>query len=185
MSGMLSMTGSELRLTTRTGIPVFTMRDETALNEMNCVLYLDETNLLAGCGTNQITSVDLSRAQVTGQVSGLMFSFPTSFSSSSGLFVVPKLSHSLVFLCNFKIPLDYRLVHVQCHVLVYFCAKINVVYTGSSPSCMWKVSKIVCVWDTAIQDPLLQNLNALPHPLTYLQHFSAGLLTADKKNKSY
>ena len=69
VNGILSMTGKELRLTTRTGLPLFTMRDETTLNEMNCVLYLDETNLLAGCGTNQITSVDLTTAQVTGQVS--------------------------------------------------------------------------------------------------------------------
>ena len=69
VNGILSMTGKELRLTTRTGLPLFTLRDETTLNEMNCVLYLDETNLLAGCGTNQITSVDLTTAQVTGQVS--------------------------------------------------------------------------------------------------------------------
>ena len=68
MNGILSLTGKELRLTTRTGLPLFTMQDETALNEMNCVLYLDETSLLAGCGTNQITSVDLTTAQVTGQV---------------------------------------------------------------------------------------------------------------------
>lgn len=69
MNGMLSMTGKELRLTTRSGLPIFTMRDEAALNEMNCVLYLDETTLLAGCQTNQITSVDLTTAQVTGQAS--------------------------------------------------------------------------------------------------------------------
>lgn len=69
INGILSMTGKELRLTTRTGLPIFTLRDDVSLNEMNCLLYLDETSLLAGCQTSQITSVDLTTMQVTGQAS--------------------------------------------------------------------------------------------------------------------
>lgn len=68
MSGILSITGKELRLTSRTGLPLFTMSDEQALNEMNCVLYLDESALLVGCQGNKITSVDLTQSQVVGEV---------------------------------------------------------------------------------------------------------------------
>lgn len=55
-------------MTSRTGHPMFTMRDENSLVDMNCVLYLDETSLLVGCQGNKITTVDLTQAQVLGEV---------------------------------------------------------------------------------------------------------------------
>lgn len=66
--GLLSITANELRMTSRTGHPLFTMKDDNALNDMNCTLYMDETSLLVGCQGNKITTVDLSLAQVSGEV---------------------------------------------------------------------------------------------------------------------
>ena len=68
MSGILSITGKELRLTSRTGLPIFTMSDEQSLNDMNCALYLNDNALLVGCQSNKITTVDLTQSQVTGEV---------------------------------------------------------------------------------------------------------------------
>ena len=35
---------------------------------MNCLLYVDDANLLVGCQSGQLASVDLSSMQVTSQV---------------------------------------------------------------------------------------------------------------------
>lgn len=37
---------------------------------MNCMLYVDESNLLIGCQTGRLVTTDLSTMQVTSEVSG-------------------------------------------------------------------------------------------------------------------
>lgn len=69
IGGVVSVTEEELRLTTRTGLPVLKMRDEKALSKMNCALYLDDSSLLVGCQTARIATVDLSQGRVTREVS--------------------------------------------------------------------------------------------------------------------
>ncbi len=67
-SGIVSVSSDELRLTSRTGHPRFTMQDENALMDMNTTLCLDESSLLVGCQGNKITTVNLSRAKITREV---------------------------------------------------------------------------------------------------------------------
>ena len=68
--GVVSMTGEELRLTSRTGLPMLTMKNKKSLSKMNCMLCLDENSLLIGCQTGKIVTADLSQGQVVREVSG-------------------------------------------------------------------------------------------------------------------
>lgn len=43
-------------------------RDEPLLVGMNCLLYISDNNLLVGCQSGHLASVDLSTMQVTSQV---------------------------------------------------------------------------------------------------------------------
>lgn len=72
--GVVSITEEELRLTSRTGQPMLTLKNEASLSKMNCVLYLDDSSLLVGCQTGRITSVDLSQGHVAREVSWLIYS---------------------------------------------------------------------------------------------------------------
>lgn len=70
VGGVVSMTGEELRLTSRTGLPMLTMKNKKSLSKMNCMLCLDDNSLLIGCQTGKIVTVDLSQGQVVREVSG-------------------------------------------------------------------------------------------------------------------
>ena len=84
-AGVLSVADSELRYIARTGVSLYTLRyyppalllswqlstscrDEPQLVGMNCLLYVDDSNLLVGCQSGQLASLDLSSMQVTSQV---------------------------------------------------------------------------------------------------------------------
>ncbi len=73
MGGVVSITQNELRLTSRTGIPLLSMKKVKALRKMNCALYLDENALLVGCQTGRISTVDLTQGRVTREVSSALF----------------------------------------------------------------------------------------------------------------
>ena len=68
MGGVVSITQDELRLTSRTGLPLLSMKGVKALRKMNCALYLDENALLVGCQTGRISTVDLTLGRVTREV---------------------------------------------------------------------------------------------------------------------
>jgi len=68
--GVVTLTESKLRLTSRTGLPMLTMTDDHALCKMNCALNLDDTSLLVGCHVNKITTVDLAQGQIAHEVKG-------------------------------------------------------------------------------------------------------------------
>jgi len=44
------------------------MKNKPSLSKINCVLYLDDSSLLVGCQTGNITTVDLSQGQVAREV---------------------------------------------------------------------------------------------------------------------
>lgn len=68
MGGVVSITQDELRLTSRTGLPLLSMKGIKVLQKMNCALYLDENALLVGCQTGRISTVDLTQGQVSREV---------------------------------------------------------------------------------------------------------------------
>lgn len=68
VGGVVTITEEELRLTSRMGLPMLTMKNNKALSKMNCALYLDDTSLLVGCQTGKIVTVNLLQGQVSREV---------------------------------------------------------------------------------------------------------------------
>ncbi len=66
--GVVTISENELRLTSRTGLPLYTKKDDHALCKMNCALNLDDSSLLVGCHANKITTVDLNQGQIVQEV---------------------------------------------------------------------------------------------------------------------
>lgn len=51
-------------------------RDEPRLVGMNCMLYVDDSNLLVGCQSGKLVTTDLATMQVTSEVwAGLFILF--------------------------------------------------------------------------------------------------------------